>query len=106
MKNKTCNPYKSDIKLLNKLGLPAWESKINEETYLGEVFPFPEERGHSISIKIWVTCMPAQFYKFIVRNADEDIFSEIETGSGSLTKYYPMALSVAQGNFVIKPLYN
>jgi hypothetical protein len=99
-------PYKSDIKLLNKLGLPIWEAKLNEELYLGEVFPYKKENGHSISIKIWVTCTPAQFYRFIIKNTDEDISLEIETGSGSLIKYYPMVLSIAQGNLVIKPFYS
>jgi len=100
------HPYKSDIKLLNKLGLPVWESKLGEEFYLGEVFPYYKENGKSISIKIWVTCTPAQFYRFIVNNTKEDISAEINTGSGSLTKYYQMALEVAQGNFVIRPIYN
>lgn len=100
------HPYKSDIKLLTKLGLPVWVSKSDEEIYLGEVFPFSKENGKSISIKIWVTCTPAQFYRFIVYNKEEDIFSEIETGSGSLTKYYPMALAVAEGRLVIKQIYN
>lgn len=99
-------PYKSDIKLLNKLGLPIWEAKLNEELYLGEVFPHKKEIGHSISIKIWVTCTPAQFYRFIINNSDEDISIEIETGSGSLIKYYPMALAAAEGNLVIKPFYS
>lgn len=100
------HPYKSDIKLLNKLGLPLWESKSGEEIYLGEVFPFSKENGKSVSIKIWVTCTPAQFYRFIVHNTEENISAEIETGSGSLTKYYPLALAVAEGNIVIKQLYN
>jgi hypothetical protein len=62
--------------------------------------------ANSVSIKIWVTFMHSQFYRLILRNFDVDIFCEIETGSGSLTKYYSMALSVPQGNFVIKQLYN
>lgn len=65
-----CHPYKSNIKLLNKLGLSAWEAKLNEEIYLGEVFPFKKENGKTISIKIWVTCMPSQFYSFIVSNIE------------------------------------
>lgn len=100
------HPYKSDIKLLNKLGLPIWEAKLGEEFYLGEVFPFSKENGKIISIKIWVTCTPAQFYRFIVHNSEEDIFLEIKTGSGSLSKYYSMALEVAQGNLVIRYIYN
>ena len=100
------HPYKTDIKLLTKLSLPLWESKLGEEIYLGEVFPDFNEKGTSLSIKIWVACMPSQFYRFIVHNTNDDIFCEIKTGSGSLTKYYLMALSVARGNFVIKPLYN
>ncbi len=95
-------PYKSDIKLLNKLGLPIWEAKLGEEFYLGEVFPFSKENGKSISIKIWVTCTPAQFYRFIVHNSGADIFAEIKTGSGSLTKYFQMALAVAEGSLQIK----
>jgi len=100
------HPYKSDIKLLNKLGLPVWETKLGEEIFVGEVFPYYKESGKSLSIKIWVTCTPAQFYRFIVHNNEGDIFAEIETGSGSLTKYYTMALAVAEGTLVIKQLYN
>lgn len=100
------HPYKSDIKLLTRLGLPLWESKLGEGIYLGEVFPFSKENGKSISIKIWVTCTPAQFYRFIIHNSGADIFAEIKTGSGSLTKYYPMALAVAEGSLQIKQLYN
>ena len=106
MISEICNPYEHDIKLLNKLGLPVWQSKLNEEIYIGEVFPVIKENGKSISIKIWVTCMPAQFYRFIVHNTEQDIYCEVSTGSGSLVKYYPMALSIADGTLVVKQLFN
>lgn len=106
MINEIQTPHEYDIKLLNILGLPTWEAKLNEETYIGEVFPTKKEIGKSISIKIWVTCMPAQFYRFIVNNPSQDIYCEVSTGSGSLAKYYPMALSVADGTLVVKQLFN
>ena len=103
---KTIKIYNKDIKLLHLLGLKEWEANENEDAYIGEVFPNSKENDKSLSIKIYVTCLPAQFYKFIIKNEKENIFLEIETGSGSLTKYYPMALAVAEGNLRIRELYN
>ncbi len=99
-------PYERDVKLLRKLGLNEWEANLNEETFIGEVFPPSNPNHKNISIKVYVTCAPSQFYKFIVNNKDEDIHCVIETGSGSFTKYYPMTLAIAEGCLVVNPLVN
>jgi hypothetical protein len=54
-----------------------------------------------VSIRIYVQGFPAQFYRFeITRKADEKNYTgmerlEVKTGSGSLQKYWPMAIAVA-----------
>jgi hypothetical protein len=96
---QTIHPYANDFDLLKSLGLPIWEAKHGIEKFIGEVFPFPHEDDVS-KIRVYVTCIPAQFYRFEVdRHSDDAGYGgmetvEIKTGSGTLTHYWPFAFDV------------
>lgn len=100
---ETIKPYQDDLPLLKKLLLPIWSGKARQEIFVGEVRPYEEEENKNeiTSIKIYVTGCPAQFFRFeIIRKADDEHYTgmeriEVNTGSGSLNEYWPMALAIA-----------
>ncbi len=67
-------PYPDDVALLKLLGLPAWQAALHQETFVGEAFPYePDEQpGEETSIQIYVTCCPAQFFRFVIERKSED----------------------------------
>jgi hypothetical protein len=102
-------PYDSDYALLAELCLPRWKAPHRTEAFIGEVQPFaetevPEERT---KVKIYVTCAPAQFYRFVIERRSgaegaagmEEV--EISTGSGNLSRYWPMVMAVVNNCFVV-----
>jgi hypothetical protein len=52
---------------------------------------------------IWVTCLPAQFWRFEIET-DEDKKFEVSTGSGSMSDYWSSVLKIAEGMLVINAL--
>ena len=104
-------PYADDHRLLAELGLQIWTAPLHKETFVGEVSPYPanEEPNGRTRIAVFVSCAPAQFYRFVIeRRFDVDGYDgmeriEVLTGSGTLTRYWPMALEVANGCLVVRP---
>ncbi|MBF1166087.1 hypothetical protein [Burkholderia cenocepacia] len=102
-------PYPDDVALLKLLGLPAWQAALHQETFVGEAFPYePDEQpGEETSIQIYVTCCPAQFFRFVIERKSEDKGYagmervEVTTGSGTLSQYWPMALAIADHCLVV-----
>jgi len=102
-------PHAADYALLAELGLPQWTAPLRAETLVGEVYPYPAEeepRGRT-KIHIFVSCAPAQFYRFVVERLSETEGYEgmeqveISTGSGTLSRYWPMVMAVASNCFVV-----
>lgn len=102
----TNGPYERDKPLLQLLNLPQWTStKLYEEVFIGEVCPYLiDDARNPTSIKIYVKCAPAQFYRFeIVRVIDSSDDTgaealEMSTGSGALSDFWPMALALASNS--------
>jgi hypothetical protein len=90
----TFSTYDHDKPLLADLGLREFSGKAWEEVYVGEV------KVENSTVKVWVQGAPAQFWKFEVRLENE--VYRIETGSGSMTTYWPLVEQVARGCFVIE----
>lgn len=97
-------PHPDDVAFMSSLGLRPWErAAYGEELFIGEVQPWAseEEPGRLTTIRCYVTCMPAKFWRFEVRRRSEDDgydgmeLLEVKTGSGGLALYWPMALAVA-----------
>lgn len=91
--------YPWDRELIDSLGLKRFCIKRDKrgfgkqaERYLGTL----KEGG--ISIRVYVTALPAQFYRFEVK--DNKRKYEIETGSGQFNKYYPMLKEILDGMVV------
>lgn len=105
-------PYDVDAVLLKQLGLPTWQAALHEETLVGEVHPSAgaEEPGEETKIQIYVSCCPAQFFRFVVerKSEDEDYEGmervEVSTGSGTLSSYWPMVLAIASHCLVVGPV--
>lgn len=60
------------------------------ETFIGTVIT------DSYSIDVWVTCMPAIFFRFHIKNCENSEF-DLGTGSGNFTEYWKIAESFGQG---------
>lgn len=89
--------YPSDLKLFEKLGLKPFETENQEQIFLGE-YKLPHYE--KAKIKIYVTCMPAQFYQFQVIS-ESGIKYKIETGSGTLSEYWESVVKVATDMFEV-----
>ena len=55
-------PYSQDVKLLKELKLAAWSAKHGEEKKIGIVV------CDESTVEVFVTCLPAQFYRFIIKS--------------------------------------
>ncbi len=84
--------HSRDLPLFGELGLNPFTTENEEEIYLGE-YKLPGYK--KASIEIWVTCTPAQFWRFEIIMEDKRKF-QMETGSGSLKDYWPSALLIAK----------
>lgn len=87
-----------DLDLFQKIGFKPFEFNDQEKHFIGE-YKLPHY--DKASIKVSVTCMPAQFWQFEIET-DEDQKFTIETGSGSLSDFFDSAVLVAGGMFSIK----
>jgi hypothetical protein len=85
-------PYKEDLPLLLNLGL----SEFIIETNIGRV------DTDEYSIDVYVTCMPAQFWKFDILCLESGKRTVIETGSGSFTQYWDVAKMIGQNLISVK----
>ncbi|WP_298435035.1 hypothetical protein [Ottowia sp.] len=102
-------PYPGDIPLLTQLGLRAWHAPLHQEVLVGEVCPYEdaEQPGEETTVHIYVTCFPAHSYRFVIerKSEDEDYAGmervEVRTGSGTLSRYWPMALAIADHSLVV-----
>ena len=77
--------YACDKALFSKLGLKQFSIADQTERFVGEYKLPQEEVG---SVKIWVTCMPSQFWRFEIVNTSNECY-EVSAGSGSLSDYWP-----------------
>lgn len=92
--------YTQDLELFKELGLDTFETNDNEWVFVGE-YKLP---NYDVAkVKIYVMCMPAQFWKFEIET-EEDMKFEIKTGSGYLSTYWESIMLVATGMFVAKEL--
>jgi hypothetical protein len=90
MKDEVITPYSHDIPLLKKLGLEIFSCTYGVETFLGTV------NTDTYNIDVWVTCMPAMFFRFHIKNHENTEF-ELGAGSGNFTQYWTIAESFGQG---------
>lgn len=64
--------YMVDLPLFSKLGFKSFSTGVHGERYVGE-YKLPDyETG---SIKVWVTCMPAMFWRFEILTIEGKHFS-------------------------------
>ncbi len=92
--------YSWDLPLLEELGLTPFSTQFNEEIYLGERKLFV---GDNASIKVWVDCCGAQFWRFEITRSDGRKF-KVTTGGGSLKDYWPMAFSIANDCLTVQEI--
>lgn len=91
--------FTGETAFLKKHGLTLYSAKTWEETYLGEV-SFYDGKA---TAKIWVTCAPAKFYKFVVKDIEGRTWI-ISTGSGCITEYWPTVEKFAGAMIGVKQL--
>lgn len=96
----TAKTYSWDLELFQKLGLTPFSIDNQDELFVGE-YKLPHY--DTAKIKIWVTCMPAQFWRFEIET-DEDKKFEVSTGSGAMSDYWSSVLKVAEGMLVVNAL--
>lgn len=83
-------PLKADLPLLLELGLNEFICESNVETYIGQV------NNAAYKIDVYVTCAPAQFWKFEIFCRESMERTVMETGSGSFAEYWPVAEMIGQ----------
>lgn len=96
---ETTKPYEEDLILLKSLNLKPFSAKHAEETLVGTYTN--EEDDYSIDI--YVTCLPAQFFRCMIKSNDLGS-CRIETGSGTLTSYWPSIKLIAEGMISVQKI--
>jgi hypothetical protein len=89
--------YQVDYTLFDELGLNLFVFDDQKMHFIGE-YKFPHYE--KASAKIYVTCMPAQFWKFEIQTDENKIYI-LETGSGTLSEYWKTVELVATGMLVL-----
>lgn len=84
-----------------------WAAEMWEQKELGLVHPCPDDE--QVTIQIFVTCHPAQAYRFVIERPSEDLDGmmerfELNTGSGSLSQFWPLAVAFAEGMVKVGPI--
>ncbi|MFB6318400.1 hypothetical protein [Saccharicrinis sp. FJH54] len=97
LNSKTSN---SDLFLFNKLGLVPFDIDDQDKHYLGI---HTLDSNPVASIKIFVTCMPAQFWEFEVTTIEGQKYV-LQTGSGPLSIFWESIVLVAQNMLSIRLL--
>jgi len=111
----TSNAYDSDRKLMESLGLRTYNFDRGW-TDLGTVtldWDGSDDKRPKATIKVDVSSMPAQFWKFTITRPNEDNYEndylplevfELQTGSGNFHEYWPLAKMVADQMVDIKQI--
>ena len=94
---ETNTTYDWDLKLFKELGLKPFSCGLRTETFVGEV------KTDEYSVKIWVDCYPAQFYRAEILCSNGTTVN-ISTGSGSFGDYWSIFEKIASGMVAIKSL--
>lgn len=88
--------YEDDVRILKDLGLKTFCAPIGTEVYLGK------HKDPTGTVKVWVTGLPAQFFRFEIFCAENKKTTKVSTGSGCFSDYWPMVEKIMNGMFVIK----
>jgi hypothetical protein len=87
----------TDHTIFDKLKLPLFND-INhgQLTHVGDVVV-----NEVNTVRVFVTCMPAQCWEFEVYNKETDCTYRLSTGSGTLNNYWPSVELIASGMLVV-----
>lgn len=88
--------YFRDKDLFKNLGFDLFNVNHQKEFKVGE---YKLDDYDTAKITVFVKCMPAQFWRFEIQT-DENISVGLETGSGTLSDYWNIALQFAKGMVV------
>jgi hypothetical protein len=100
--------YRDEILLMHELGLNLDESRLRHAEYvdLGTVIELDDDDNDAElwRVRVEIECWPSHFFRFTITPAEGDgRLCVIETGSGSLTTYWPVARLFAEGMVTYKP---
>lgn len=99
-KTEWARTYDWDIPLFAELGLKSFviEERSWDFVDVGTV----ERNGATVHVS--VACAPAQFWRFVIKNAGDGNRKDyvISTGSGNLSKYWPFIEQILDNMIVIK----
>lgn len=88
-----------DLKLLSSLGIKPFTPVDEKEQFVGE-YGFPYPTYEKAKVKIFVSCLPAQFWRFEI-TTEEGLIFNINTGSGFLYEFWPSIVLIADGRLNI-----
>lgn len=86
--------YDEDLPLFRKLNLNTFSTDTSEELYVGKV------ETNEYSINLWVTCIPAQFWKAEILCKSSKKLTSVTTGSGGLLDYWSIFELIGQDMLV------
>jgi hypothetical protein len=93
--------YPNDLPLFKKLKLKPFNFETKglgkqEEYYVGRV------ENEDDSVQIYMTGLPAQFWRFVIHCNETNTDTEFSTGNGVLSDFWGFADAIMQGMVVIK----
>jgi hypothetical protein len=88
--------YSHDLPLFREFGLKPFKEKSRVVIEVGKVVT---DNGHVI---IKAEGFPALFWMFEIFSKETNKTIKVNTGSGTLTSYWPMVKSIMDGMFVIQ----
>lgn len=94
----TVETYRHDRELFRKLGLKPFSYDTDEASdkhFVGEV------KKDKSTCKVWVRCLPAQFWTFEIYCDESHATTTVQTGSGCLSDYWDMVEKIMDGMFVV-----
>lgn len=93
----TGSTYVDDYLLFDKLKLKRFKYLYKEEYFVGEV------KEKEYSVKIFVNCLPSQFWRFEIIDVNNKHF-QLSSGSGCLSDFWPSIELLAKNMLAIKKL--
>jgi len=93
--------YTHDMELFRRLGLKPFSYDVSKPKGKDKHFVGKVTKNKS-TCKVWVTCLPAQFWAFEIYSNETNMTTLVQTGSGCLADYWEVVEKIMDGMFVIK----
>jgi hypothetical protein len=95
--SKTCD---KDLPLFQQLGFKPFQTDNNKKILVG-IYKLPLHK--KAKIKVFVTCLPQQYWVFEVAAFGGDFYL-MHSGEGALSDFWDSAFKIAAGTLIVNKL--